>query len=109
MCLHRLDAVVVEGFYIWDVIVVEGIIVMKKCFCLILLILVSFASVGCEDQPELMPPGLGRGMVNTPQERDVRVATIGNIQTRMILDDWDEIWFYDTNLKLTQWAVSVGD
>ena len=82
---------------------------MKKCFCLILFILVSFAIVGCESQPDLLEPGFGRGMVETPYQRDIRVSTVNNLQTRMILDDWDELWFYDTNLKLTQWAIDVGN
>ena len=100
-----------KGFYIWDVIVVEGVIVMimKKCFCLILLVLVSFAAVGCNEEPELMASPIGRGMVDNPQERNLRIAIISNLQTRMLLDDWDELWFYDTNLKLTRWAIQVGN
>ncbi|MCK5114797.1 MAG: hypothetical protein KAR11_08560 [Phycisphaerae bacterium] len=82
---------------------------MKKCFCLVLFVLITLAAVGCDNQPPLMDPGFGRGMVDTTQERNLRIATINNIQTRMILDDWDELWFYDANLKLTQWSVDVGD
>jgi len=88
---------------------VKGWIVMKKCFCLILLVLVSFAAVGCNEDAELMPSPIGRGMVSDVQARNMRVAAITNLQTRMLLDDWDELWFYDTNLKLTQWAVNIGD
>ena len=83
---------------------------MKKCFCLILLLLVSFAAVGCnEEGSELTPSTAGCGMVEDAQSRNLRVSSISNLQNRMILDDWDELWFYDTNLKMTQWAVNVGD
>lgn len=82
---------------------------MKKCFCLILLVLVSFAAVGCDDDANIMSSPIGCGMVSDARTRNMRVAAISNLQTRMLLDDWDELWFYDTNLKLTQWAVNVGD
>ena len=82
---------------------------MEKCFCLILLLLVSLAAVGCNEGDEMIPSTAGCGMVDDAQSRNLRVSAISNLQNRMLLDDWDELWFYDTNLKMTQWAVNVGD
>ncbi len=50
----------------------------------------------------------GRGMVDSPRERQQRIATIDDHYSRQLLDDWDLLWLYDQNSKLTDWKIYLG-
>jgi len=42
------------------------------------------------------------------RERELRYAMIGEWNSRQLIDDWDYVWLYDRNCKLSQWHPSVG-
>ncbi|HUS48076.1 MAG TPA: hypothetical protein VM098_08150 [Phycisphaerae bacterium] len=71
---------------------------MKKTLLLLtVLILVTTIMSGCD------------GMVDTSQDRMRRIRNINELQTRMIVDDWDYIWLYERNTYLSQWYPHVGN
>lgn len=72
---------------------------MKKFFLLLLLV-IGPALAGC---------GNNSGMVESSEERNRRLTAVSDINERQLVDDWDEFWLYDQNLKLTEWHVFVGD
>lgn len=80
---------------------------MKKVVFLMVLFVASFM-VGCDDNAALTASN-GAGIADSRQQRRRRLALIMDMQERMLTDDSDEIWFFDTNTKLTQWNVSVGN
>ena len=49
------------------------------------------------------------GMVDTPQEREIRYAQITNLELRGFVDDWDYLWLYDRNNQMTYWHPRVGN
>ncbi len=70
------------------------------------LFVIAFVA-GCDD--EALSLSDGNGMVDTKQQRRQRVAMIMDMNDRSIQDDIDETWFFDKNLKLMPWEVTVGD
>jgi hypothetical protein len=48
------------------------------------------------------------GMVQDGRERERRLANINSLNSRQIVDDWDEFWLQDSNCDLTQWYIDVG-
>lgn len=72
---------------------------MKKFF-LILLLVIGPVLAGC---------GNNSGMVASPEERNRRLSAIYDTDERQLVDDWDEFWLFDQNLKLTEWHVFIGD
>jgi hypothetical protein len=71
-----------------------------KRFFLILLLVLGPVLAGCSNNA---------GMVNSPEERNRRLSAIYDTNERQFVDDWDEFWLFDQNLKLTQWQVFIGD
>jgi hypothetical protein len=71
--------------------------IRNSIFLLILFAATILVAAGCE------------GMVASNEQRNRRVAAITDIEERQITDDWDEFWFFDKNLKLTEWQVYIGD
>ena len=72
---------------------------MKKTILLLLLVL----------GPVLAGCSKNSGMVASPAERNRRLSAIYDIDERQLVDDWDEFWLFDQNLKLSEWHVFVGD
>lgn len=72
---------------------------MKKFF---LLLLLMFATVfaGCSNNS---------GMVDSAAERNRRLSAIVDTDERQFVDDWDEFWLFDQNIKLSEWHVFIGD
>lgn len=79
---------------------------MKKAVLLLILFMVAFVA-GCDD--EALSPSGGHGLVDTKQERRRRIATIMDMNDRSLQDDFDEIWFFDDNLKFSPWEINVGN
>jgi hypothetical protein len=72
---------------------------MKKFF-LILLLVIGPVLAGCSNNT---------GMVADSEERNRRLSAVHDIDERQLVDDWDEFWLFDQNLKLTDWHVFIGD
>ncbi|MBN1554015.1 MAG: hypothetical protein JXA11_04665 [Phycisphaerae bacterium] len=49
------------------------------------------------------------GMVDDSSDRNRRLSAVYDTDERQLIDDWDEFWLFDQNLKLTEWHVFVGD
>lgn len=80
---------------------------MKKMLFLLLLFVGSMAMTACDSDDVSI--SRGNGMVDSRAERRRRVAAIADVYDRQIQDDWDEIWFCDNNLHLTEWHVNIGN
>lgn len=91
---------------------------MRKCLLAVVL-LGSFMSMGallsgcgCGSCSSCPPPCIVTnpsnpcgcpGLVDTPQERNRRLALVTDVQCHEIVDDWDFIWLYDRASYLTYW------
>ncbi|MHC4562747.1 MAG: hypothetical protein ACYS8X_08265 [Planctomycetota bacterium] len=78
---------------------------MKKLVILLALTMGSLL-VGCKRDP--MDATLRNGLVDSEAQRDRRVRNITNLQTRMLVDDWDAFWSYERSSGLTPYIVHVG-
>ncbi len=47
-------------------------------------------------------------LVLTPEERARQHRLITDLQSRMVVDDWDYIWLYEKNSRLTRYHPRVG-
>ena len=47
-------------------------------------------------------------LVDTPQERNIRIAMECDIKFKELVDDWDFFWLADNECRLTQWHPRVG-
>jgi len=70
---------------------------MKSLLIAAVLVLCTFV-VGCNCP----------GLVDTRAERRNRQELIVNLNTRMMVDDWDFFWLMDRNSYLTYWHPRVG-
>ena len=68
---------------------------MKKLLILLFVCLANLL-VGCE------------GMVDTYPERKLRYKQINDLQTRMLVDDWDYVWLYNRSSNMTFWHPRTG-
>ena len=48
------------------------------------------------------------GLVDDGPTRLARTGMIDDIQDRQMIDDWDYIWLYDRNNRLSEWHVEAG-
>lgn len=71
---------------------------MKQATLLLILFCCAFL-LGCQQA----------GMVSDETDRDRRIANINDTDDRQFVDDWDEFWLQDANLKLTEWQIYVGE
>jgi hypothetical protein len=78
-----------------------------KRLILLMMLFVGALAAGCETERALSPSG-GRGLADTQQERLQRVRSIQDVHMRMLTDDWDMIWLFDRNVRLSEWHVIVG-
>ncbi len=67
---------------------------MKKLLAAILIVAGSFL-IGCT-------------VTETAQERNVRLKQVTDLNSRMLVEDWDTFWLYDNNSRLSQWHPYVG-
>ncbi len=72
---------------------------MKKLILLLILV-VGPVLAGCSNNS---------GMVDSSEERNRRLSAVSDINERQVVDDWDEFWLYDQNIKLSEWQAFVGD
>ena len=68
---------------------------MKKWLVLMIVLCGAFLTSGC-------------GLVDSYDERVTRYKQINNFQSRMLVDDWDYFWLYESNSKLTQYHPYAG-
>ena len=68
---------------------------MKKLL-IVLVLLLGGAMIGCD------------GMIQTSRERQLRNKQIRDVQYRQLVDDWDTLWLYEHNSRLTEWHPRVG-
>lgn len=47
-------------------------------------------------------------LVNSPDERNRRISQIWDVETRMLVDDWDAFWLVDHNTRTTRYHSRVG-
>ena len=71
------------------------VFVMKKLVMLIV-VLASMCLGGC-------------GMVYSPAERRRQALNISDYNARMLVDDWDHIWFADRPSYASYWPVRSAD
>ncbi|MBI5724317.1 MAG: hypothetical protein HZA50_10200 [Planctomycetes bacterium] len=45
----------------------------------------------------------GCGLVDTYQQRERRYAVVTDQDFRQMIDDWDCLWLYDRNMRLTEY------
>lgn len=69
-----------------------GKVCIMKRLLVLLVVLVGTCLAGC-------------GLVDSHQERKRRYKTITQLQSRMIIDDWDYFWLADRPSYLTTWHV----
>jgi hypothetical protein len=50
----------------------------------------------------------GCTVMETPAQRCRRYGNVSELYLRMVGDDWDSIWLYDHNSRLSQWHPYVG-
>jgi len=50
----------------------------------------------------------GCGLTDSTQQRHRRMLQITNLQSRMLMDDWDYVWLYDRNSWLTEYHPRIG-
>lgn len=50
----------------------------------------------------------GCTMTETATERDQRIAHLNDVNRRMLVEDWDEFWFYGRASHLTNWNLRTG-
>ena len=48
------------------------------------------------------------GMLDTKAERQRRINYINNLNSRMIVDDWDSFWLYERSNTLTPYIARTG-
>jgi len=71
---------------------------MKKILLLLaVLVCVTTLMSGCE------------GMADSYSDRMRRYKHIDDLQTRMLVDDWDYFWLYERNTYLSEWYPRVGE
>ncbi len=70
---------------------------MKKAL-LLLAVMICLTSLmgGCD------------GVVDSYNERMQRARHIDDIQTRMLVDDWDYLWLSERNSRLSEWNPRFG-
>jgi hypothetical protein len=66
---------------------------MKTAILLVLLLAVTLT--GCT-------------VMESPADRGRRYANITEMNLRMMGDDWDTIWLYDHNSRLSRWHPYLG-
>ena len=70
---------------------------MRKLSILLLLcVFISGLLAGCA------------GVVDSADARARRTDQIDELQTQMLVDDWDYLWLRDRSTKLTRWHPRVG-
>lgn len=69
-----------------------------KHFLLLCTAIAGLILVGCQ----------AAGMVEDGRQRERRLANVYSLNSRQIVDDWDELWLQDANCDLTQWYIDVG-
>jgi len=71
---------------------------MKKILLLLaVLVCITTLMSGCE------------GMADSYSDRMRRYKHIDDLQTRMLVDDWDYFWLYERNTYLSEWYPRVGE
>jgi hypothetical protein len=83
---------------------------MKKILTILLLVFLADLMIGCSKEDPLNPGaiGAGEGVVESRAERRRRVTAISNLHERMIQDDLDEFWLFDTNSRLSRYDIYYG-
>ena len=67
---------------------------MKKALLLLaVMIFITSLMTGCH------------GMTDSYRERTQRYKQINDLQTRMLVDDWDYFWLYERNTYLSEYTV----
>ncbi len=68
---------------------------MKKILLVLVLVMVSFSTIACT-------------LTETAQQRKRRYRQITDLETRMMVEDWDTIWLYERSSGATQWHPWIG-
>jgi len=50
----------------------------------------------------------GCTVTETTQQRHRRLAQVTDINSRMMVDDWDYVWLYDHSSTLSEWHTQIG-
>ncbi|HDZ22703.1 hypothetical protein LCGC14_0644630 [marine sediment metagenome] len=79
-----------------------------KRLCMFGVLLACFL-LGCEAPSEkMLQANLSNGLVDESDERSRRLSHISNLNTRMLVDDWDFVWMYERTSSLTLYKTHVG-
>ncbi len=49
-----------------------------------------------------------QGLMEGTSQRHRRIKYINNVNTRMLVDDWDMIWLQESSIRLTPYIIHVG-
>ena len=50
----------------------------------------------------------GCGLTDSRAERSRRIEQITELQMKMLVDDWDYLWLYERNSRMSEWHYRVG-
>ena len=50
----------------------------------------------------------GCGLVTSEEEHNQQIKGITDLQARQMVDDWDYIWLYERNSRMTYWHPRLG-
>lgn len=79
-----------------------------KRLCMFGVFLACFL-LGCEAKSvPMLQADLRNGLVDESDERSRRLAHISNLNTRMLVDDWDACWMYERTSSLTSYKTHIG-
>jgi len=81
-----------------------------KTFFMVLVLVLSGLVAGCQQQNGSSLAATGtQGLLDSTDQRNRRHANIDNVNTRMLVDDWDMFWLYERSSSLTPYIVHVGN
>ena len=83
-----------------------------KRLCMFAVLLACFL-LGCgtksaREAAGMLQANLRNGLVDDTAERSRRLADITNLNTRMLVDDWDAVWMYERTSSLTIYKTHIG-
>lgn len=79
---------------------------MMKCWLLVAALFTGALLAGCGG-PRAFPTDRCPGVIDSSTDRVIRTSMIDDVQDRQIVDDWDYIWLYDHESRLTYWHPTV--
>ena len=83
---------------------------MRKLL-MVLVLMMSGLVAGCQqqrgDSGDLSATG-SQGLLDSTDQRNRRLRYIENVNSRMLIDDWDMVWLQERGSRLSPYITYVG-